>query len=249
MKAEALIDKILTSKQVEDINGNLIKVGGNIDKVEGEYIYNIIRENPSITKTLEIGCGYGISSLYICAALWNRPNSKHIIIDPLQKKEYSGVGRYNLDRVGCNFYQFLECPSEYALPELVSKEENNFDLILVDGWHSFDQVFVDTYYTDKLLKVGGFLILDDCRILSVAKVAKYYNRHPSYQLHSYTRTDNLSRKARFAQRACQIIPELINVNLFPLQLSELVNRLRNPSMLAFKKNKSVKLSSRWYKRF
>lgn len=249
MQVEALIDKILTSKQVEDINGNLIKVEGNIDKFEGEYIYNIIKEIPSITKTLEIGCGYGISSLYICAALWNRPNAEHIIIDPLQNISYFGVGRYNLDKVGCNFYQFLECPSEYALPELVSKEENNFDLILVDGWHSFDHVFVDTYYANKLLKIDGFLILDDCRIPSVAKVVKYYNHHPSYRFHSYTRTDNLSRKARLAQRACQIIPKFINENLFPLQLSELVNRLRNPSMLAFKKINSVKLDSRWYKRF
>jgi len=249
LNAKSLIEKILHTQQVEDHNGKLIKLGGNIDKVEGEYIYNIIKENTSITRTLEIGCGYGISSLYICAALWNRSNAKHIIIDPLQNKEYSGLGIYNLKRIGCKFYQFLERPSEFALPDLAKKDENNLDLILIDGWHSFDQVFVDSYYTDKLLKIGGFLILDDCRLPSIAKVVKYYQRQPSYQIHSGTKSENLSLKARFSKRICQIIPNLISENIFPPNLSELVNRLRNPSMMTFNKTGSVKLHARWYKRF
>ena len=73
-------------------------LAGNIDLHEGKYLYNLINNSPKITQTLEIGCAYGIASLFICSALENRPNSKHIIIDPFQDSDYKGIGILNLDK-------------------------------------------------------------------------------------------------------------------------------------------------------
>ncbi len=245
----ALIDKILSSNTVEDAHGNALELSGNIDDVEGEYIFNIITGNNKIINTLEVGCGYGISSLYICAALWNREKATHTIIDPLQNKEYSGIGIFNLERINCKFYKFFESPSEYVLPQLAQKQPNSFDLILIDGWHTFDHVLTDIFYSNRLLKTGGLLILDDCRFPSIAKAAKYLSKFPSYKIHSETDGHNLSRKAQLSRFVGKLIPEFISENLLSSGLSELIERLRNPSMLSFIKTNEDKRNAIWYSKF
>ena len=36
-----------------------------------------------------------------------------------------------------------------------------FDMIYIDGSHEFDEVFVDAYYSYRLLSPGGIMLLDD----------------------------------------------------------------------------------------
>src|SRR4051794_37069880 len=57
--------------------------------------------------------------------------------------------------------RFHVAPSERALPALVL---DPLDVVLIDGSHSFPQVFVDWFYTQTALKVGGTLIVDDVHI-------------------------------------------------------------------------------------
>jgi hypothetical protein len=52
----------------------------NISEEEGSFIQGIIREaRPQVS--LEVGCAYGVSSLYICEALCEVNAVRHIIID------------------------------------------------------------------------------------------------------------------------------------------------------------------------
>ena len=44
---------------------------------------------------------------------------------------------------------------------MVLCESGSYDLVLVDGLHTFEQSMVDMYYADLLLRRGGFLLLDD----------------------------------------------------------------------------------------
>jgi len=60
-----------------------------------------------------------------------------------------------------------------ALPELLKNSEAKFDFIFIDGWHTFDYTLIDFFYADKLLKVGGIIIIDDALHKGVEKSVKY----------------------------------------------------------------------------
>ena len=46
-------------------------------------------------------------------------------------------------------------------------------LVLIDGDHHFDGVFADFYAADKLLTVGGFMVLDDARAPAIETVINF----------------------------------------------------------------------------
>ena len=134
---------------------------------------SIIEANPAICKTLEIGCAYGISSLFICLSAEGRCNFSHTIIDPFQFSQWKGIGVNNLKLAGVQNYKLVEKKSEFALPELLEKGEGKFDFIFIDGWHTFDHTLVDCFYSTRLLRVGGILVIDDVAYPSVARVVNY----------------------------------------------------------------------------
>jgi len=53
--------------------------------------------------------------------------------------------------------KFLDGDSKYMIPTL----DDKFDLILVDGDHSYEGAYTDLNNTWKLLEEGGFLVFDD----------------------------------------------------------------------------------------
>ena len=70
--------------------------------------------------------------------------------------------------------------SEYALPELVSQGVK-CQFVYVDGHHGFDHAFLDMFYADALLDIGGLLAFDDSQWRGVHKVIGYLIRHRSYE--------------------------------------------------------------------
>lgn len=249
MEPNSLIEKIFNSMQVQDDQGNVFKLAGNIDRTEGNYIYDIINQNKTISNTLEIGCGYGLSSLFICSALQKRHNAKHTIIDPFQYKDYYGIGISNLKRINCTFFELIQEPSEYALAKLAQTLPGAFDLIFIDGWHTFDHTLLDLFYSNRLLKIGGYLIIDDCRLPSVAKAISYFSKYPAYKIYSQTDNSNLSFKAKLTKYFSRIIPEAFIISLFPLKLSQLLTRVKFSSMVTLIKLNNDERSSRWYRDF
>ncbi len=61
---------------------------------------------------------------------------------------------------------FLNQSSDVALPNIQSTRED-LDFIFIDGAHRFPFPFIDFHYTERRLKIGGILGLDDTRIPSV----------------------------------------------------------------------------------
>ena len=98
----------------------------SITRKEGEFLWNVIREN-RYQKTIEIGCALGVSSLYICDASSQFSNPSHTIIDPSQTNGWSNIGIRNLQAHCISFFSLIEEPSELALPELLKRKET-FDL-------------------------------------------------------------------------------------------------------------------------
>jgi predicted O-methyltransferase YrrM len=50
---------------------------------------------------------------------------------------------------------------------------NSFDMIFIDGWHTFDYTLVDFFYANLLLKINGIIIIDDALHNGVKKCVDY----------------------------------------------------------------------------
>jgi predicted O-methyltransferase YrrM len=167
-------------------------------------------------RVLEIGMAYGASSVHLADGIEKAGGGELVSIDPNQSTQWHGIGVRLLEQLGHGrFFRLIESPSWRALPELAG-EGAAFDFIFVDGWHSFDHVFVDFFFSDRLLRPGGLLAFHDCGMPATAKVLRFIETHKRYKLCrriSYEfsikgrlkwwllrQMDRLRRLARFALR-------------------------------------------------
>ena len=56
---------------------------------------------------------------------------------------------------------------------LKKQGEASFDFIFIDGWHTFDYTLVDFFYANLLLKINGFIIIDDVLHAGVKSCINY----------------------------------------------------------------------------
>ncbi len=186
-----LIDEIYLSRALLTADGKKIALHSEISRDEGLLINNLIREHDFVRSTLEVGCAYGLSSLFICDALSERDTVFHTIIDPFQTTQWQGIGINNLERAGFRFFELIEDKSEFALPMLLKYRKEKFDMILLDGWHTFDHSLVDAFFATRLLRVGGFLVFDDADWNSVGRTLRWYQGYPCYERAAATETGSM----------------------------------------------------------
>ena len=179
--AEDIIRDIYATGLVTGRSGKARQVTGAIDREEGEFLSHVIRNDAGILRTLEVGCAYGLSSLYICSAIHGRAGASHTIIDPFQNTRWDGVGVMNLEKAGFRCFSLIETGSECALPRLLEHMEGRFDFIFIDGWHTFDHTLLDCFYATRLLRVGGYLAVDDAYFPSVRRVVGFLRNYPCYE--------------------------------------------------------------------
>jgi predicted O-methyltransferase YrrM len=181
MQATQLLQEIFSNKVVSNLQGETFPLHSSIDHQEGEFLQQLILQYKP-QKSIEIGCAYGLSSLYICDALQkngNRP--QHTIIDPFQKTQWNSVGISNLEKANLRFFDLIEKVSELAMPELLAQNKQ-YDFIFIDGWHTLDHTLVDLFYANRMLKVGGILVVDDVvTIRPVNKAMRYFANYPAYK--------------------------------------------------------------------
>eukprot|EP00475_Leptophrys_vorax_P029808 TRINITY_DN4410_c0_g1_i9.p2 TRINITY_DN4410_c0_g1~~TRINITY_DN4410_c0_g1_i9.p2 ORF type:complete len:448 (+),score=117.36 TRINITY_DN4410_c0_g1_i9:143-1486(+) len=164
-----------------------------VTRMTGKFILWLISHG-SAQKTLEVGLANGTSALFFCEGLMKSCEGcgfrgSHTAIDPFQVSQWKSCGIERLQSSGLLEhvdFRFIDDCSEYALPVLCKSrwsddnssstglcEEGTFDIALIDGNHGFDHVFVDVFYCFRLLKTGGFLVLDDADMPSVMKVISF----------------------------------------------------------------------------
>ena len=51
-----------------------------------------------------------------------------------------------------------------------------------DGWHTFDFVLLDFFFIDRMLNVGGILVLDDTQFPAIRKVCRFVRRNLAYSV-------------------------------------------------------------------
>jgi predicted O-methyltransferase YrrM len=197
----AVLADILTSQQVSDgtrsfplRHPDFPDLPVAVDPAEGEWLQRIVANLRPI-RSLEIGCAYGVSSLYICESLASvsreasaRPAS-HILIDPFQRTQWRGIGLKNIRDAGFgSLVDFREERSEIVLPGLLD-EGVTLDFAFIDGWHTFDQVLLEFYYLNRLLRVGGVIAFDDANRRSINRVVRHALTYPAYRVYGTERED------------------------------------------------------------
>ena len=181
-----ILQQILTTRKVTTSEGQERPLHSNVQINRGLMIQEIIRTKRPKT-CIEIGLAYGISGLFICEALsqLHMDGVRQIVIDPNQHTQWEGIGIENLKRAGYkNMVEFYEEPSHSVLPKLAD-QKLRVDFAFIDGMHLFDYVLVDFFYLDKLLNVGGVLIIDDVWMRSLRKARDYILTNRKYRILKY----------------------------------------------------------------
>jgi predicted O-methyltransferase YrrM len=169
-----ILANILATGTVEAADGTKQALHSGVPAVEGTLLQKLIRATkPKVS--IEVGCAFGISSLYICEALSEVGATKHIIIDPHQTDpaQWKGIGLANLQRAGYGrLVEFHQALSFVALP-LLHVKKTAVDFAFIDGVHTFDYVLVDFFHIDKMLNPGGIVVFDDYNYPGIKSVVRY----------------------------------------------------------------------------
>lgn len=167
--------RLLEAGEIRGTSGSVRKISSMSTMNNLEVLHNLCTQvKPK--RTLEIGLAFGGSAMVLAASYRNRglpAAGQHTAIDPFQTGVWDDVGLIALQESGLRPYlDFRPFPSSAALPQLIA-EGAAFDLIYVDGSHLFEDVFVDFYFSTRLLTEGGILAFDDSSDPHVKKVLRF----------------------------------------------------------------------------
>jgi predicted O-methyltransferase YrrM len=179
-----VLAQILETQEVTDDTGRTWPLQVHISKDEGQFLQQVIRDvQPRVS--VEIGLAFGVSTLYICDAMSEVCGQKHIVCDPDQSsgidKGFHGIGLKNLHDAGYDgLVDFHPNSSHILLPQL-EREGARVQFAFIDGWHTFDYTFIDFFFIDRILDVGGVVVFDDVMYYeAVRKVIRYALTHRAY---------------------------------------------------------------------
>jgi predicted O-methyltransferase YrrM len=242
-----ILEEMYATGQAYNSAGVKVAVHSHIGLEEGALLTRIIRGDTTIRRTLEVGCACGASSLFICEALADREGASHTILDPFQFRDYEGVGAESLKRAGYTFAKMLLEKSEFALPRLAQEEGDAYDLVFIDGCHTFDHALMDIFYANMLLRIGGYIILDDYDFPGVRKAITYLSKYPAYRVIDKASTPDRMYKPSLASAILRWIPR----PLWPLREKHRIkiDSAIGPTMMALKKVKRDDRHWTWYKPF
>lgn len=172
-----VIENIYETRKVKLLDGTLIPLRANVNKPEGTFIYNLVKRH-KLARCMEIGFAMGLSALHICQAFDDSADDEpHLYsIDPFQDTNWKCAGIANIKNAGFSKYHtWIKDKSYSAMPKFLDTEP--FDFIFIDGWHTFDYTLVDMFYADRLLRIGGYLLIDDALHRGPNKAIAYSDKN------------------------------------------------------------------------
>lgn len=169
---------------------------GHIDKCQIDFFKDLLRENKWIKNIGEIGFNMGHSSLCL---LDNSKDTKVYSFE-LGKHKYTSFGKLFIDEHFPKRHQLIIGDSQLTVPEF---KNINFDLIFIDGSHSYAGCKKDIENMKKLAHKNTILIIDD--IIP----NKRWGKGPTKALNEFIETkqiinvkyyDNLQNKKKYTRR-------------------------------------------------
>jgi len=149
------------------------------------------------TRTIEIGLGYGISTLFVSEGLLTNGDvpARHVAIDPYQATRFANCGLQFVDEAGlAELVEFHAEESQIALPRFLG-EGRSFDLAFVDGNQRFDWVFLDLVYLGRLVRAGGIVFVDDYQLPAVARAVSFCLTNLGWTAEEVSAADDLHQWA------------------------------------------------------
>jgi len=168
INSKYLKNLLLSRFYYNDSNKDLREVNSNISLDEGIELYKIIKKYKP-KKLVEIGFAVGISTLFMLCALEN--NAELISVDPYQKIQWDKFGLINVDNIlkeqnlPKTIHKFIEDYSN----NFFKNTNKSFDLVFIDGDHSYEGTMIDLIGANKVLKKNGLMIIDDVLFNDVKK--------------------------------------------------------------------------------
>lgn len=167
-----------------------------VSAAEGEALREWVRREGAI-RTIEVGLGYGISTLFICDGLVTNGDAtaRHVAIDPHQATRFADCGLQVVDEAGlADLVEHHSEESQIALPRFLDGGRR-FDLAFVDGNHRFDGVFLDLVYLGRLVRGAGIVVLDDYQLPAVERAASFCLTNLGWTLEEASVVDDLHQWA------------------------------------------------------
>lgn len=242
-----------TNKAI-NAKGESVELNSSVDRQEAEFIFELITGN-QLRSAIEIGCAMGVSSLAIADALKKVTGGdyRHYIIDPYQTTEWQSIGITGLQRNGFTKHTLLERGSEFALPDLC-EQGMRFDFGFIDGWHTFDHTLLDFFYINRMLSVGGIVVIDDICMPGINKCVRYISNYPAYEYCSHVPSPSITVQRKLLDMfrsvtglSKYILRKRIAHELFSAETVLSDSRLHlHSNMIAFRKIKEDNRPWNWH---
>jgi hypothetical protein len=105
-----------------------------------------------------------------------------------------------------------------------------------DGWNTFDPTLLDAYYATRLLRVGGYLAIDDASWASIHRVVSFLRNYPCYREYATLGVDwHNSWRKLIARKLMSPISQSKWAKILHPSLHRHLFEKQSVSVLAFKK--------------
>lgn len=170
-------------------------------------------------RIVEVGCASGVSTLAMAQAA---PESSLIVMDPKQDSHWKGAGRTAIERAGIGSRVDLRHErSDEALPDLIA-EGTRTQFAFIDGWHMLDYVMMEALLVDRMLDVGGLILLHDLWMPALQQLASFWTTNRAYEPVTIRSGEIVNEpwqpEPEIGQREvrlCATTPELFRTELVP----------------------------------
>lgn len=134
-------------------------------------------------RTVEVGLAYGFSAIWLLDAVMQHPDGLHMALDPFEKQTWHGIGLQQTARFCASQAVFTWVP-EASIDVLtrMSQSGERIDFAFIDGNHRYDNVLIDFFLIDQILRVGGIVALDDRWMPSVRTVCSFVETNRAYRI-------------------------------------------------------------------
>lgn len=143
---------------------------------EGDVLYHLACQTRG-GHALEIGMATGSTAGYMLAGIGDGAVTS---IDYDQNRYGRNGVRLVHDLGYAARHALIESNSVAVLPRMWT-EGRTFDVIFLDGWKTFDHMWVDVFYCAKMLKRGGVIMFDDARMPAVRKCISLLERYYDFE--------------------------------------------------------------------
>lgn len=176
----AILREMLATRQVLLPNGQTKATTSGLGQDHAWALYSTV-QNHTPKLVVEIGMAQGMSTLSILCAL-DGHGGKLISIDPyIDWPSGMKAAIYAVERAGyASLHTHIRSKSYEALPILLA-DGTRIDLGYIDGNHAFEHAFIDFFYIDKLLNVGGIIAFNDAGWPPVHRVIRYLQKNRAYE--------------------------------------------------------------------